>query len=159
MLVYFNGAKGKSIHKLNAFDKALIKMGIGNANLVKLSSVLPVNAKVVRELPTDIKIGEIIPAVYVDVCVREGKAACGLVIGYRKEGGGLFYEYKGSNKEEVNRMLEEMIKEAFKIREWELTKIEKIVVEVEGNGKEYECGVVIAAFLSSHTPEMPRVKV
>ncbi len=159
MLVYFNGAKGRSIHKLNAFDKALTELGIGNANLIKLSSVLPVNVKVIRELPREIKIGEIIPAVYVDVCIKEGRAACGLVIGYRKGGGGLFYEYKGNNKEEVNKILEEMIEEAFEIREWELTKIDKVVVEVESDGKEYECGVVIAAFLYSHMPESPRVKV
>ena len=29
--------------KLNAFDNALLKAGIGNANLVKLSSVVPLS--------------------------------------------------------------------------------------------------------------------
>ena len=33
------------VSDLNAFDKALIKMGIGEQNLVAVSSVIPVNAK------------------------------------------------------------------------------------------------------------------
>lgn len=146
MRVYFATGVGKGKYELNAFDNALINLGIGNANLTKLSSVLPENAKVVYELPRDVRMGEIISAVYVYTVVKEGKAACGLALGYRKEGGGLFYEYEGINKYEVDEILEKMIKEAFDMRGWELSMVEKKIVEVEGDGKEYRCGIAVAAF-------------
>ncbi len=42
-------AEGPS--KLNAFDNALLEAGIGDVNLIKVSSILPKNTKIV-ELPT-----------------------------------------------------------------------------------------------------------
>lgn len=52
--------------ELTAFDKALLSAGIGNLNLVKVSSIIPPNTVVVRQvrLADEVPAGAIVPAVY-----------------------------------------------------------------------------------------------
>jgi arginine decarboxylase len=48
--------------KLTAFDKALLDAGIGNLNLLKVSSILPPNAECVEKL--EIPPGSLTPTAY-----------------------------------------------------------------------------------------------
>ena len=56
----FGHAEGKT--PLNAFDNALLAAGIGNVNLLKISSIVPPNTRIIA-LPR-IKPGSIIPMAY-----------------------------------------------------------------------------------------------
>jgi len=58
---YFFITSGKAISntsKLNAFDRALINAGLGNCNLVQVSSIIPPHAKLIK--PIRLPIGSII---------------------------------------------------------------------------------------------------
>ncbi len=81
---------GKAISKvsdLNAFDEALLNAGIGEQNLVSVSSVLPVGVGQVklRELP----MGAIIHCVLAQQRGGEGEMiAAGIAWGFRQDGEG-----------------------------------------------------------------------
>ena len=47
---HYVAASAEGCTKLNAFDNALLKMGTGNVNLVKLSSVNPCYARLEEKL-------------------------------------------------------------------------------------------------------------
>ncbi len=55
-------AEGPSL--LNAFDNALMKAGIGNTNLVRMSSILPPAAKQIE--PVALPYGALIPTAYAE---------------------------------------------------------------------------------------------
>ena len=50
MKVSITSGKSEGPTKLNAFDNALLDAGIGNVNLIPVSSIIPASAKIV-ELP------------------------------------------------------------------------------------------------------------
>ncbi len=108
---------------LNAFDNALLAMGIGNANLVRLSSVIPPHVEWIARLP-EIPIGMLLPTVYAEATAREPgeQIAAALGVGLRPDGaGGLIYEYAGhGDRAYAERMVREMVKEGFAKRGWKL---------------------------------------
>ena len=53
---------GEGKTKLNAFDAALLASGLGNLNLIKVSSILPPGAKYRRNL--EIPFGSLVPTAY-----------------------------------------------------------------------------------------------
>lgn len=75
------------VSDLNAFDKALIKMGIGEQNLVAVSSVIPVGAK---EVPAkDIPMGAVTHCVLSQIRGKGGDViSAGIAYAFRKDGNG-----------------------------------------------------------------------
>ena len=53
MEIRITSGTGSGPTKLAAFDSALLAAGIGNYNLVPLSSVIPPGASIVRDVPVD----------------------------------------------------------------------------------------------------------
>jgi len=120
--------------KLNAFDNALLKMGIGNVNLVKLSSIIPAYIEWINELPKNIPVGMLLPTVYAHIESDEPgstiTAALGVGISEGNEGG-LIYEYSGyCTKEEAEKMVHKMVEEGFKVRGWKLKEFKVAVAEI-----------------------------
>ncbi|MDR0779017.1 MAG: pyruvoyl-dependent arginine decarboxylase [Methanomassiliicoccaceae archaeon] len=76
-----------SISELNAFDKALIKMGIGEQNLVAVSSVIPEGA---AEIPAAvIPMGAVTHCVLAQIRGSEGeRISAGIAYAFRKDGKG-----------------------------------------------------------------------
>ncbi len=147
--IYIDSSEGVGKEELSSFDNALLKAGVGNVNLVKLSSVIPETAKFIDKLPT-LEIGEVIPAVYSHITIKEGVASCG--IGYatiKGRRGGLFYEYHDKVEEKVVReKLENMLKEAFEMRGWEIDEMKIITKEVRANDGLYHTALTIAAYIT-----------
>ena len=111
---------------LNAFDNALLQMGIGNVNLVRLSSVIPAHVEWLEELPAGIPVGMLLPTVYAEATAstKGETAVAALGVGLRADGaGGLIYEYSEAtdpkNAEEVVRA---MVEEGFDRRGWRLDR-------------------------------------
>jgi len=108
-------SEGKTI--LNSFDNALLAAGIGNVNLVRISSILPPEAQYSSDL--QLPPGSLVPTAYGYV-ISEQKgekiAAC-VGIGFSKDTFGVIMEYaaKGS-KEEAEDRIREMLKNAFETR-------------------------------------------
>ncbi len=81
---------GKGINKtseLNAFDLALLQAGIGDANLVSVSSVLPIGIRQIDRVP--IARGAITHAVLARYGGGEGEViSAGIAYGFRADGQG-----------------------------------------------------------------------
>lgn len=119
---------GRSISRLVSFDKALIDAGVGNYNLVKLSSILPAGCEKVDSI--DIPEGSLLPTAYSTITSdREGDvlvSSIGVGIPVDKSKVGVIMEHSTINKGvtvTTNELLE-MIEEAFLYRGWELQCIE-----------------------------------
>ena len=82
-----SASASSNVSDLNAFDAALIKMGIGEQNLVAVSSVIPVGAE---EVPvTDMPMGAVTHCVLSQIRGGEGeRIAAGIAYAFKKDGCG-----------------------------------------------------------------------
>ena len=104
---------------LNAFDNALLAAGIGNINLIKISSILPPDVPVI-ELPK-IKPGALIPTAYAamtsDVPGETVAAAVGYAVPDDPAKNGVIMEFHGhTTRADAERQIERMLEEAFRVR-------------------------------------------
>lgn len=110
--------------RLNAFDNALLAAGIGNLNLLRVSSVLPPGAEYVEKL--SIPPGSLTPTAYGTITsdVPGQRIAAAVGIGFTKDSFGMIMEYSGlCSQEEAERVVSDMVREAFKVRGLQLEKI------------------------------------
>jgi arginine decarboxylase len=134
---------------LNAFDNALLAAGIGNINLLKVSSILPPDVGVV-ELPK-IKLGALIPTAYAaitsDVPGERVAAAVGYAIPDDPAKNGVIMEFHGvASRGEAERQIDVMLAEAFRIR-GEVMK-EKKVFAVEHTVERVGCALAAITLLA-----------
>ena len=126
---YIGAGTGESENQLVAFDKALLSAGVGNYNLVRLSSILPAGCKPVYAV--DLPEGSLLPVAYStatsDVEGETVVSTIGVGIPKDKSKVGIIMEYSdvGLDIKEsaVLTRLRDMIREAFETRGWELEKI------------------------------------
>ncbi|MCL1904537.1 MAG: pyruvoyl-dependent arginine decarboxylase [Methanomassiliicoccaceae archaeon] len=125
------------ISDLNAFDKALIKMGIGEQNLVAVSSVIPSGAKEVdiKEIP----MGSVTHCVLAQIRGSEDELiSAGIAYALRKDGkGGYVAEGRihGSENSLIDTLRQKM-NEIAESRNVELNEIRYLTEELvvpEGN--------------------------
>jgi arginine decarboxylase len=121
-------AEGK--HKLNAFDNALLKAGIGNVNLVRISSILPPAAEQDQDLC--LPPGSLVPTAYGSIaCDEPGvKIAAAVGVGFSPDSFGVIMEFSGMcSGEEAREQIASMLQEAFSSRGMELARTEIRAVE------------------------------
>jgi len=109
---------------LNAFDHALLASGLGNLNLLRVSSILPPGAEYVEKL--EIPPGSLTPTAFGYMTSEEPGAliAAAVAIGFSKDTFGVIMEYEGHcSKEEAEARVRRMTEEAFASRGMELHKI------------------------------------
>ncbi|MDD2444402.1 MAG: arginine decarboxylase, pyruvoyl-dependent [Desulfotomaculaceae bacterium] len=112
-------AEGKN--PLNAFDNALLRGGIGNLNLMRVTSILPPGVEYCPEMA--IPPGSLVPTAYGYIISEEpGELIAAAVgVGFSKDSFGVIMEHSGKySKEEVEKAIEGMLKEAFETRGMEL---------------------------------------
>lgn len=130
---------GKSIYPLSAFDDALIDAGIGDYNIVKVSSILP--AKCVSSQTIDMPKGSILYAAYSSIILKNdehGKAAVAIAIPESKNENGVIFEC--SSFEETDEPKDKMLRMcevAMKKRKKEISKFEYSIKEAKGENKAY----------------------
>lgn len=112
-------AEGKN--HLNAFDNALLKAGIGNLNLMRVSSILPPGVEYSPQMV--IPPGSLVPTAYgyivSDVPGETIAAAVG--VGFSKDTFGVIMEYSGKcSKDQAEKAIKSMLEEAFATRGMEL---------------------------------------
>lgn len=136
-------AAAEGNHALTAFDSALLKAGIGNVNLVRLSSILP---PVCKEEKNGINFppGAFVPTAYGSTSSEEkGETIAAAVgIGLSENSFGVIMEHAGRcSAEKAEEKVRDMIREAFANRNLELneTKVKSVEHTVE------KAGSVIAA--------------
>lgn len=119
---------------MGAFDKALLVAEIGNLNLIKVSSIVPPGAEVLRLKdirPLRIATGTLIPGVYTYVTSDTAGQRITSVIAVgkplRKSDNGVIFEVSLFNNLITARSIaESMVKEAFEIRN---LKLDRVIVE------------------------------
>lgn len=140
--LYLVAGKAEGNTPLNAFDNALLDAGIGDVNLIKVSSIVPPSAEVVMEKPNLPK-GALVPCVYAERTSEEpGKSiAVALAVGLAEDGFGVVMESEGETAEEAIEKAVKMVEEAFKVRGLALKRI----LKVSSEHKVVKCGGVVAA--------------
>lgn len=110
--------------KLNAFDHALLDAGVGNCNLLKVSSILPPGAAFIHELT--IPPGSLVPIAYGAISLDSpGEViSAAVAVGISGENTfGVIMEYSGhTSKEEAEKTITRMVEEAFETRGLPLNK-------------------------------------
>ena len=135
--------RGEGKKKLTSFDSALLDAGVGNMNLLRVSSVLPPKCAFRTELK--MPFGSLLPIAYgsitSDVPGETISAAIGVGVPEDPGSFGMIMEYSGfCSADEAARKVEEMVREAFEMRALALREVKVKAVDhvVE------QCGSVFA---------------
>lgn len=115
---------------LPGFDKALLEAGVGNYNLVRLSSILPAYSVEVEDI--DLTEGSLLPTAYATITSDKpgDHLLSGIMIGFPKDKNkvGVIMEYShigdDMSEEELYHTLLYMVEEAFEMRNWELKDVQ-----------------------------------
>ena len=134
------GAEGPT--PLNAFDNALLRAGIGNLNLLRVSSILPPGC--IHETEFSIPAGSLTPTAYGYLLSEEPgqEIAAAIGVGFSDDDYGVIMEFEGvCSRDEAAQRVAEMVRQAFATRGKHLreTKVEAAAHRVE------KCGAVLAA--------------
>ncbi|HHT46101.1 MAG TPA: arginine decarboxylase, pyruvoyl-dependent [Firmicutes bacterium] len=108
-------AAAEANYALTAFDNALLKAGIGNVNLVKISSILPPGCSE-EENGISFPPGAFVPTAYGSICseTKGELIAAAVGIGFSQDSFGVIMEFSGKcSAEEARNNVEAMIREAF----------------------------------------------
>jgi len=109
--IYITTGVGEGSTPLAAFDRALFEAGIGNYNLIVLSSVVPIGAKILRKqwYAEDEEWGHrlylVLAEQRADVPGEEAWAGLGWVQN-EEDGRGLFVEHHGAKRQQVENDIE-----------------------------------------------------
>jgi arginine decarboxylase len=132
---------------LNAFDGALMQSGIGDTNLIRLSSILPPNAK--RIDPIQPRPGSFLPVAYAartsDIPGQVISASVAVGVPMDKNKAGLIMEYSDTlDEKDVHAKVRQMVLEGMKMRKREIFTIYSISAThlVENSGGVF-AGVVL----------------
>ena len=117
---------------LNAFDAALIQAGIGDFNLVKVSSIIPPGCKEGR--PRSHPPGSVVPAAYAyiisDIPGEVVSAAVAAALPERETDAGLIMEYSArGHQQEAEEIVRNMAVEGMRIRGRGIKEIKSLAVE------------------------------
>ena len=141
-----SGTAVSSVSDLNAFDKALIEAGIGEQNLLCVSSVIPDGSKMIP--PAELPMGAVTHCVLAQMRGSEGEMiSSGIAYALRKDGKGGYvaeghlYGSKDSLKDVLRWKMEEM----GRIRNVELNKIQYEITELSIPKDHY--GACVAALV------------
>jgi len=128
--------------ELNAFDNALLAAGIGDLNLIKVSSILPPHVELFEGAP-ELPRGAFVPVVYVDrVSTIPGETiAVAVGAGRSPDGFGVVMEASGSTAAEAETEVRRKIEEAFRVRRLSLVDVRVVAAE----HRVERCGCVVAA--------------
>jgi len=140
-------AEGGTI--LNAFDNALLAAGLGNINLIKVSSIVPPDVEIV-DLPK-IKPGALVPTAYAamtsDVPGQTVAAAVGYALPDDPAKPGVIMEYHDlADRRTAERSIRAMLEEAFRVRGEMIREMK--VFAAEHTVERIGCAVAAIALLS-----------
>ncbi len=124
--------KGDAEYGLNAFDIALLNAGIGNTNLIKLSSILPPAAQEIS--PVKFKLGELISIAYASkTSTIKGEiiaAAIAVAIPEDRTLNGLIMEHSGpGTAEEIESIVIKKAELGMNYRKYKIKEIKSISIE------------------------------
>lgn len=129
---------------LNAFDGALINAGVGDLNLVKVSSIIPPGSREIK--PRGLPRGAIVPAAYAfiisDIPGEVISAAVAVAVPEQEKDAGLIMEYSArGHREEAEEIVRNMAVEGMESRTRGVKELKSLSVEY----KVQKIGAAVAA--------------
>jgi arginine decarboxylase len=117
---------------LNAFDGALLQAGIGNTNIVKMSSIVPPHCQLISPIP--LPPGALVPAAYAAITsnVPGEIIAAGVAIALPEDENqnGLIMEYSAQgDRAKIEETVRDMAMEGIKLRGWKIKDLKSIAIE------------------------------
>lgn len=117
---------------LNAFDGALLQAGIGNTNIVKMSSIVPPHCNRISPIP--LPPGALVPAAYAaitsDVSGEIISAGVAVALPEDENQNGLIMEYSAKgDRLKIDEILRNMAVEGMKLRGWKIKDLQTVVSE------------------------------
>jgi arginine decarboxylase len=117
---------------LNAFDGALLQAGIGNTNIVRMSSILPPHCQQISSIV--FPPGALVPAAYAvitsDVPGEIISAGVAVALPEDENQNGLIMEYSGKGERlKIEEMVRNMALEGMKLRGWKIKDLKSIAIE------------------------------
>ena len=143
MKVSITSGKAEGPTKLNAFDNALLNAGIGDVNLIKVSSIIPARTELV-ELPL-FSAGKMVNTVLSYVSSdRVGDQLCAVIAVALSDELGCVVEHSGINKnpEKIKEEAMSMVQYMMQVRG---RRINETIVECESYQVEKNHGAAVAA--------------
>ena len=132
---------GESGHELVAFDQALLDAGIGDYNLVKVSSIIPPNC-VFRE-SIDLPKGSILYVAYAKKTIKYnqlGSTAVAIAFPKNANENGVIFE-ASSDEQNAKSVAIEMCREAIANRGMEIQELRSSSTEILTTPGKYTCGL------------------
>lgn len=131
---------GHGKYRITSFDNALCEAGVGNYNLVRLSSILPIESARTNEI--NLPLGSLLPIAYAVQTGHSGTISASVAIGFPADFDenhcGVIMEFEGECDEgEARRIVENMVREGFEKRGWKLGHIETASVQADCSSGEY----------------------
>ncbi len=122
--------------ELNSFDGALLNAGIGNTNLIKVSSILPPSCEYIE--PVKLPYGAIVPIAYASITSQlEGEiisAAVAVAVPEDSSKPGLIMEYSSRGRhKDIEEIVRNMAKKGMELRGEKLKEIKSISIEHKVN--------------------------
>ena len=129
---------------LNAFDGALLQAGIGNTNIVKMSSIVPPHCQ--RISPIALPPGALVPAAYAaltsDLPGEIISAGVAVALPEDEDQNGLIMEYSAKGeRHKIEEIVRNMAIEGMKLRGWKIKDLKSVAIEY----KIKKIGAVLAA--------------
>lgn len=124
--------EGEASFSLTAFDAALLDSGVGNTNLVKVSSILPPACEEITPIP--LPLGALVPVAYASITSDKSgeliSAAVAVAIPENRSKPGLIMEVSGKEpSSEVEKRAREMVKEGMALRKEPVSRILSVSIE------------------------------
>ena len=117
---------------LNAFDGALLQAGIGNTNIVKMSSIVPPHCQ--RIAPVPLPPGALVPAAYAairsDIPGEIISAGVAVALPEDENQNGLIMEYSAKgDQRKIEEMVRNMAVEGMKLRGSRIKDLKSVAIE------------------------------
>ncbi len=135
---FFASGHAEGATPLNAFDGALLASGIGNTNLIKISSILPPGC-IFLSPPPPVAPGKLVPVAYGTIFsdIPGERIAAGVAVAIPEDPSlpGVIMEYSSrGHKEEIETIVRDMAKEAFRVRDFPLKDVMSRAVDYVSKG-------------------------
>jgi arginine decarboxylase len=117
---------------LNAFDGALLQAGIGNTNIVRMSSIVPPHCQRISPIP--LPPGALVPAAYASITSNVPgeiiSAGVAVALPEDENQNGLIMEYSAKGDQlKIEEMVRNMAVEGMKLRGWKIKDLKSIAIE------------------------------
>ena len=119
---------------LNAFDGALLAAGVGNTNLVKMSSIVPPGSREVPVASLTLPPGALVPVSYaaMESDIPGSMICAGVAAAWPRDTSrpGLIMEYHAhGHREDAESVVRRMAEEGMKKRGWEIREIRSVAID------------------------------